>query len=135
MSNDLIIDRGFPVLNDFDPAVDASDPIPRGPFASYARALSVPSPAVRASLLRDCARAFTARTREASDAFSSGSTYFLPCGMPPRCALEALARAVFRAHVDSLEEVECSRGADGEEGERKLLYDPERSGAEWYLRE
>ena len=131
MSNDLIIDRGFPVLNNFDPADDASDPIPRGPFASYARALSVPSPAARASLLRDCVRAFTARTREASDAFSSGSTYFLPCHMPPRCALEALARAVFRAHVDSLEE----RGADGEEGERKLLYDPERSGAEWYLHE
>jgi len=46
MSNDLIIDKGFSVLNDFKPGVDndgKNDPIARSPFASYANALSMPS--------------------------------------------------------------------------------------------
>jgi len=45
--------------------------------------------------------------------------------MKPRCALEALAQTIFRAHVDSLEGWE-------DDGEKKLLYDSERSGTEWW---
>lgn len=131
MSHDLIIDKGFTVLNDFKPGADnseKSDPIPRSPFASYANALSMPSSSSRASFLNDCSLVFTARTKEDSDGYSTGSTFFLPCLMNPRCALEALAQTIFRAHVDSLEGME-----DAENGVvKKLLYDPERSGAEWW---
>ena len=136
--NDLIIDEGFAVLNNFKPGASKddeskSDPIPRFPFASYSNALSMPSAsdAQRKSFLNDCSLVFTARTKEDSDNYSTGSTYFLPCLMKPRCALEQLASTIFRAHVDSL------RGCDGvkqkeDETEKKLLYDPERSGAEWW---
>ena len=124
-SNDLIIDEGFTVLNNFKPGSSSkddesqSDPIPRFPFASFANALSMPSDALRTSFLNDCSLVFTARTKEDSDNYSTGSTYFLPCLMKPRCALEGLAHTIFRAHVDSLS------GCEG-------LYDPERSGAEWW---
>mmetsp|Transcript_7759 Transcript_7759/g.17518 ORF Transcript_7759/g.17518 Transcript_7759/m.17518 type:complete len:431 (-) Transcript_7759:52-1344(-) len=130
-SNDLIIDKGFTVLNDFKPGADngdKSDPIPRSPFASYANALSIQSDTHKASFLNDCSLVFTARTKEDSDSYSTGSTYFLPCHMKPRCALEALAQTIFRAHVDSLGGL---KGAE-KDGEKKLLYDPERSGAEWW---
>jgi hypothetical protein len=132
--SDLIIDGGFTVLNDFKPGAAAgddgdakSDPIPRCPFASYASALSISLDTHRVSFLNDCSLVFTARTKDDSDGYSTGSTFFLPCLMKPRCALEALAQTIFRAHVDSLGE--CK---DAEDGERKLLYDPERSGAEWW---
>ena len=54
--------------------------------------------------------------------------------MKPRCALEALAQTIFRAHVDTLSgcEEEAADGAKEGEEEKKLLYDPERSGAEWW---
>lgn len=136
MSNDLIIDEGFAVLNNFKPgsADDKSktnaDPIPRYPFASYADALSMSSPSARSSFLSDCSLVFTARTKEDSDGYSTGSTFFLPSLMKPRCALEELAQTIFRAHVDPLENMEDPE--DGEGGEKKLLYDPEKSGAEWY---
>lgn len=103
-SNDLIIDKGFTVLNGFKPGPandDKLDPIPRSPFASYADALSMPTD-TKASFLNDCSLVFTARTKEDSDSYSTGSTYFLPCHMKPRCALEALAQTIFRAHIDSL---------------------------------
>jgi hypothetical protein len=133
-SNDLIIDEGFAVLNDFKPGAAAADdgdaksgPFPRCPFASYTNALSIPSDSHRQSLLNDCSLVFTARTKDDSDGYSSGSTFFLPCLMKPRCALEALAGGIFRAHVDSLGD--CK---DAEDGKLKPLYDPERSGAEWW---
>jgi hypothetical protein len=135
MSNsDLIIDDGFSVLNDFKPDASVahggdakSDPIPRCPFASYANALSISSDSHRMSFLSDCSLVFTARTKDDSDGYSTGSTFFLPCLMKPRCALEALAERIFRAHVHSLGE--CK---DAEDGKINLLYDPERSGAEWW---
>ncbi|KAL9186965.1 hypothetical protein ACHAXT_010685 [Thalassiosira profunda] len=131
MSHALIIDRGFAVLSDFKPGAAAADdgkrpggPIPRHPFASYANALSMTS--ARAAFLGDCAVVFDARTKEDSAEYSTGSTYFLPCQMKPRCALEGLAQKIFRAHVDSLPKWE------DKDGEKKLLYDPEMSGAEWW---
>ena len=131
--SDLIIDNGFAVLNDFDPGSDNDDgkskpTLPRYPFASYADALSMSSDEYQTSFLIDCATVFTARTKEDSDGYSTGSTFFLPCLMKPRCALEALAQTIFHAHVDSLDE--C-KNADGD-GKSKLVYDPERSGAEWW---
>mmetsp|Transcript_26803 Transcript_26803/g.55137 ORF Transcript_26803/g.55137 Transcript_26803/m.55137 type:complete len:489 (+) Transcript_26803:45-1511(+) len=120
-----------------------TDPIPRHQFASYANALSMNFPSQRKSFLEDCATVFTARTREDSEGYSSGSTFFLPCGMKPRCALEGLAERIFKAHVDGLEwEVDEEDEAKTGEGKtddnektswkKKLLYDPERSGAEWW---
>ena len=140
MSNDLIIDEGFPVLNNFKPSSTKDDemkkdPIPRCQFASYTNALTMTEH--RTSFLNDCSMVFTARTKEDSDGYSSGSTYFLPCLMPPRCALEELAQQIFKAHVDSLEECEDtddnndSKLTNGNK-KKRLLYDPERSGAEWW---
>ena len=133
--SDLIIDNGFAVLNDYKPGSgsnnddNSSKPtLPRNPFASYANALSISSNEHRASFLKDCSLVFTARTKEDSDGYSTGSTFFLPCLMKPRCALEALAQTVFRAHVDSLGEHKYVEN----NGESKLIYDPERSGAEWW---
>ena len=134
----MIIDNGFAVLNDFKPGpVDDDDNdksklissfLPRYPFASYADALSMPSDDLQASFMNDCSLVFTARTKEDSDGYSTGSTFFLPCLMKPRCALEALAQTIFRAHVDSLGENQYTN----KDGESKLIYDPERSGAEWW---
>jgi len=141
MSNDLIIDEGFPVLNNFKPNKDdgkKKDPIPRCQFASYTNALSMPSVEHRTSFLNDCSMVFNARTKEYSEGYSTGSTYFLPCLMPPRCALEELAQAIFKAHVDTLEEYEDTADdnddskLDNGSNKKKLLYDPERSGAEWW---
>ncbi|KAL7538649.1 hypothetical protein ACHAWF_006161 [Thalassiosira exigua] len=127
-SNDLIVDEGFAVLDDFKHAGDCNKcPIPRYSFASYANALSMPSHAYRDTLVADCSLVFTARTREDSEGYSTGSTFFLPCLMKPRCALESLAQTIFHAHVHSLEKWEPQKG-----GEKRLLYDPERSGAEWW---
>jgi hypothetical protein len=135
--NDLIIDEGFAVLNDFRPGAIAaddgggnakSDPIPRCPFASYRNALSISSDIHRESLLNDCSLVFTARTKDDSDGYSTGSTFFLPCLMKPRCALEALAERIFRAHVNSLGDYEDPE----KDGKSRSLYDPERSGAEWW---
>ncbi len=129
-SNDLIIDNGFAVLNDFKPGSENDKPttLPRYPFASYADAFSISSDDLRTTFLNDCSLVFTARTKEDSVGYSTGSTFFLPCLMKPRCALEALAQTIFRAHVDSLGEyTHADKG-----GKSELVYDPERSGAEWW---
>ena len=138
MSNDLIIDEGFVVLNNYTKSVKSDDDndakksssdehlIPRCSFASYSNAFSIPLDAHRAMLLNDCSLVFTARTKDDSDGYSTGSTFFLPCLMKPRCTLEALAQRIFRAHVDTMGEL------INDEGEKELLYDPERSGAEWW---
>ena len=114
MSNDLIIDEGFVVLNnynnksvkgdddDYDDAKKSSSDdhlIPRCSFASYSNALSIPLDTHCTMLLNDCSLVFTARTKDDSDGYSTGSTFFLPCLMKPRCALEGLAQQIFHAHV------------------------------------
>ena len=104
--DDLIVDEGFAVLNNFQPkkAIDGADnnsnakivdPIPRYSFASFANALSMPLNDQRESFLKDCSLVFTARTKEDSESYSTGETFFLPCLMKPRCALEALVRSHF----------------------------------------
>ena len=112
--NDLILDEGFPVLSDFKPGSSAEDrfPVPRASFASYTNAITF---AQRSSFLNDCALVFNARATE-GDEYSSGSTFFLPSLMKPRCALEALAQTIFRAHTEGLEG----------------KFDPKNSGAEWW---
>lgn len=99
---ELIIDEGFAALNNFRSQlfkkkdagskgdVKVADPIPRFPFASYAKALSMQSDTQRESFLNDCSVVFTARTKEDSEGYSTGETFFLPSLMKPRCALEAL---------------------------------------------
>mmetsp|Transcript_6611 Transcript_6611/g.12455 ORF Transcript_6611/g.12455 Transcript_6611/m.12455 type:complete len:489 (+) Transcript_6611:97-1563(+) len=107
------------------------DPIPRYPFASFPSALSVPttnnsststststSTSIMDDLLYDCQIAFTARTKDESSAYSSGSTFFIPASMKPRCALERLALDIFQSHTHDLQP-----------GKH---YDLERSGAEWW---
>ena len=122
--NDLIIEKGFAVLNNFKQDENHIDPLPRSNFASYNQAITLSD---TGTILQDCSLVFTARTKEDSDGYSAGSTFFLPCQMKPRCALEALAQQIFNAHVDGCDDI--SNG-DGEK--KKLLYDPERSGAEWW---
>jgi len=70
------------------------------------------------NLVHDCELAFTARTKEESDAYSSGATFFMPASMKPRCALEQLTMNIFNAHTKGLEP-----------GKH---FDLERSGAEWW---
>ena len=98
MSNDLIVDQGFAVLNNFQPpkpgddkkeVIDKDPIIPRYPFASFDSAVSISQ---RDTFLSDCSTVFTARTKEDSESYSTGETFFLPCLMKPRCALEALVR-------------------------------------------
>lgn len=94
----LIVDEGFAVLNNFKPPkkgdIDTAnkDPIPRCPFASFDNAISMPSDDQQEAFLNDCSIVFTARTKEDSESYSTGETFFLPCLMKPRCALEALVR-------------------------------------------
>lgn len=113
--NDLILDEGFPVLGDFKPGSSEAErfPVPRTPFASYKNAITF---AQSSLFLQDCAMVFNARATEDSEEYSSGLTFFLPCLMKPRCALEALALSVFKAHT---------KGLEG-------LFDPKNSGAEWW---
>ena len=126
--NDLIIADGFPALSTFKPPTGKStgdddfsatkdDPIPRYPFASFPRSLRVKNTA-RSDFLGDCERAFTARAKETGEAYSAGATFFVPAKMTPRCALEALALDIFKAHTKGLKE--------------GVHYDPDRSGAEWW---
>lgn len=112
--SDLILDEGFTVLSDFKPGSSEADrfPVPRAPFASYTNAINF---AQRSSFLNDCALVFNARATD-GDEYSSGSTFFLPSLMKPRCALEALAQTIFKAHTVGLEG----------------KFDPKNSGAEWW---
>lgn len=119
-SKDLIINEGFAVLNTFviGKTNDGdSDPIPKYPFASFPSAVNVNLNEMQ-NIIHDCELAFTARTREDSESYSTGATFFLPALMKPRFALEALAFDIFKAHTQDLEP-----------GKH---YDPERSGAEFW---
>lgn len=123
-SNDLIINDGFPALNNFklsnqDNASndDKKDPVPRYSFASFSSALSIAKGQYE-DVIHDCDLAFTARAKEESDAYSSGATFFMPASMKPRCLLEQLALNIFKTHTKGLEP-----------GKH---FDVERSGAEWW---
>jgi len=117
--DDFVIREGFPAL--YKPGknrrfwLDGADPLPVQPFISYEDALTRDFD--WQSLLLDCERIFTARTKDEGEAYSAGETYFIPCQMTPRCALEELALQVFRHHTKSL-----PPGS----------YDPNQSGAEWW---
>jgi hypothetical protein len=116
-SKDLVIRDGFPALRneEGEPLIEGEDPIPKALFASYSSALTIGSAAK--SLLEDCAKVFSARTKDASAAYSAGCTYFCPALMPPRCALEALALHIFHEHTKHLP---------------PKSFDPQLSGAEWW---
>lgn len=128
-TNDLIIDEGFPALNTFRRDTITKEQlnkegnqiddgvIPQFPFASFPSAVNI-NPEQRVNIIHDCELTFTARTKEDSDAYSSGATYFIPASMKPRCALEELALKIFQTHTKHLEV-----------GKH---YDLERSGAEWW---
>ena len=123
-SNDLIINEGFPALNNFrlpkpgeKPNEICQDPVPRYPFASFSSALSFDKDQFE-NTIHDCDLAFTARAKEDSDAYSSGATFFIPASIEPRCALEQLALNIFQTHTKGLEP-----------GKH---FDMERSGAEWW---
>lgn len=114
--NDLVIRDGFPALKRPDgkgPLLSGEEPLPRQAFQSFANALHVESMEL---IIKDCESVFTARTRDDDAAYSAGCTYFVPCKMKPRCALEGLALQIFQAHV---------KGLEG-------WFNPEQSGAEWW---
>jgi hypothetical protein len=117
--NDLVIRDGFPALRNPEtkaPITDGQrDPIPKHPVAVFKNLLDVSLDTLE-DLRQDCITINSARTRESDQAYSAGQTYFCPCQMKPRCALEDLALRIFRIHVF---------GLDG-------MYTPEESGAEWW---
>lgn len=116
--NDLVIRDGFPALHQRDgkgPLVHGDEPLPRQAFGSFRDALCIPDEFSEV-FQRDCLKVFSARVMEQDAAYSSGTTYFLPAVMKPRCALEGLAQEIFQAHV---------KGLEG-------MYNPEQSGAEWW---
>ena len=116
IENDLVIRDGFPALKRLEgkgPLISGDEPLPRCSFASFANALHIHTPE---SVIKDCEKVCTARTRDDGAAYSAGCTYFCPSQITPRCALEGLALQIFQAHV---------RDMDG-------MYNPEQSGAEWW---
>mmetsp|Transcript_6137 Transcript_6137/g.9276 ORF Transcript_6137/g.9276 Transcript_6137/m.9276 type:complete len:460 (+) Transcript_6137:66-1445(+) len=127
-SNDLIIDQGFPALNTFrstqphqkqkqgEPEEDTLT-LPNFSFVSFPSALKI-NKEQEENIIHDCDLTFTARTKEDSDAYSSGTTFFIPASMKPRCALEELALTIFQTYTKGL--------VSGKH------FDVERSGAEWW---
>lgn len=119
-NNDLVIRDGFPALRlpaNGGPNIDGEEPLPRHQFWASETALNFLEPAHWDALVSDCEIVFTARTRESDQAYSVGTTYFLPCQMKPRCALEALVHSIFTKHTASLD---------------PTTFVPEQSGAEWW---
>jgi hypothetical protein len=96
--------------------IDGDEPIPRTSFWAQDECFQFNEQQLP-GLLRDAKRVFSARTRQPGQAYSTGTTYFCPCLMKPRCALEAMALLVFQRHTQHL--------ADG-------VVIPEQSGAEWW---
>lgn len=84
------------------------------PVRSFDNYLSVESESSYKSLIEDCNVAFTAEPKDDDEAYSLGTTFFIPSHMKPRCLLEKLALDVFNEHVKELD--------DGE-------FDPKFSGA------
>ena len=71
--NDLIIEKGIAVLNNFKQDENHIDPLPRSNFASHNQAITLSD---TGTILQDCSLVFTARTKEDSDGYSAGSTFF-----------------------------------------------------------
>lgn len=118
-NNDLVIRDGFPALRlpgGKRPNIDGVEPLPRHKIWASDRALRF-APNHMDALIADCEAVFTARTREDDQAYSAGTTYFLPCQMQPRCALEALVHSIFNKHTAALD---------------STTFLPEQSGAEWW---
>ena len=90
------------------------EPIPRHDFWGCRDAIQVRE---LEKIRQDCRTVFSARAKESQEAYSAGITYFCPCLMPPRCALEALALDIFRMHTQHIPEG---------------VIIPEQSGAEWW---
>lgn len=111
-NKDLVIRDGFPALKCQDGSFNIQDtePIPRHPVWAADTGLPV------SQLHADAEAVFSARTRDDGAAYSAGVTYFLPCLMTPRCALEGLVQSIFRAHTDDI----------------RSTYDETISGAEWW---
>ena len=126
-NQDLIIDNGFPALSDFqipkmkgcevDKEKEDKVVFPCYSFGSFPSCLDI-NPFSEEQMLQDCGLAFTARSKEDSEAYSSGATFFVPSLMKPRCALEALALQIFQQHTQHLTP--------------NKHYNPENSGAEFW---
>ncbi len=126
-SNDLIFDQGFPALNTYQLGqsyqkrekgeTEDENMIPNFSFVSFPSALRI-NKDQEENIVHDCDLTFTARTKVDSEAYSSGTTFFIPASMKPRCALEELALSIFQTYTKGL--------IPGKH------YDVERSGAEWW---
>lgn len=119
-NNDLVFLDGFPVLlsNDGTPDVtsNANAVIPQ--HSIWTSSLQfVDNQTTTMTLREDCVTVCTARSRSATAAYSEGVTYFMPCVMSPRCALEELVLSIFFKHTEHL---------------REGTYRKETSGAEWW---
>jgi hypothetical protein len=137
--NDFVIRDGFPALRKPNEGegwtwwIDENEkePIPRHNVWVRDEAISFESSLKREcstptdnhnkdtlDLLRhDCATVFTARSKESGAAYSTGTTYWLPCQMEPRCALESVVHSIFQMHLSDID---------------PRTYVPEQSGAEWW---
>lgn len=117
-NNDFVIREGFPALRlaNGDPWIEGDEPLPRSPFWAHEKALAVDGEVLE-KLRVDCETVFSARAKEDDQAYSAGVTYFCPCQMKPRCALEALVLDIFRKHTEALDQT---------------TFIPEQSGAEWW---
>lgn len=119
-SNDFVIRDGFAALrlpNNGQPWIDGPEPIPRFSFWACEEALVFQNEQTLQQLQADCETVFTARTKEQDQPYSLGVTYFCPCQMKPRCALEALVLDIFQKYTEKLP---------------KGTFVPEQSGAEWW---
>lgn len=120
--HDLVIRNGFPAFRlpekngGGGPNIDSKEPLPRHSFWADENALEFRNNPLE-SLWNDSETVFSARTRQDGQAYSAGITYFCPCQMKPRCALEALVLSIFEKHT---------KGID------RNTFVPEQSGAEWW---
>jgi hypothetical protein len=116
--NDFVIREGFPALRTKggkEPWIDGDEPIPR--FSFWAQRNAIEFENLESWWQQDCKTVFTARAKDEQEAYSAGTTYFVPSQMKPRCALEALALQIFDKHTVFLD---------------NGVMIPEQSGAEWW---
>jgi hypothetical protein len=116
--NDFVIRDGFPALRNEkgEPMLEGVEPIPKSSFLSFSSALNLLTE-FESKIYEDCQTVFTARTKDDSEAYSIGCTYFVPAVMKPRCALENLALKIFHEHTKDLP---------------KGCFIKEESGSEWW---
>jgi hypothetical protein len=120
-TSDFVIREGFPALRlpngGGRPWIEGVEPLPRLSFWAHETALHWPDVATLDNLRIDCETVFSARTRQDGQPYSAGITYFSPCQMKPRCALEELVLDIFCKHTEHLPDD---------------IFVPEQSGAEWW---